>query len=133
MASTQVHKFNWPPEKVLEIFERYEILLSLSPDPYGDSGKVQGFICFQKLAEDIEIIALGTLPENRRQNIMRDLFAYFVQNLCNGNSKVFLEVHEGNSAALSFYRATGFKVDGLRKNYYLDGSNAVTMSYQVKD
>jgi ribosomal-protein-alanine N-acetyltransferase len=42
-------------------------------------------------------------------------------------SKIFLEVSANNSAAIALYEAHAFERSGLRKAYYADGSDAITM------
>jgi [ribosomal protein S18]-alanine N-acetyltransferase len=42
-------------------------------------------------------------------------------------TKLFLEVAENNAPARGLYESFGFQVNGVRKGYYADGQNAVTM------
>lgn len=130
LASRQRSEFNWPNEKAIEAFGQHHFLLSLDSADGPQSARVKGFIGFQKMGDDTEIIVLGTDPEFRRQKIMLELFNYFVQKICKQNTKIFLEVHERNTAAMNFYLNCGFQVDGWRKNYYNDGSAAVNMSFE---
>lgn len=132
LSEIQRSEFNWPADKVIDTFERYDFLLSLDSTAPSADAKIQGFIGFQRLAGDVEIIVLGTIPELRRQKIMLQLINHLVQKICSTNSKIFLEVHDRNQAALKFYLSIGFDIDGYRKNYYSDGACAVNMSYVRK-
>ena len=115
--------FNWPEDQVSSLFQLYKFVLLINK-----ANEPLGFICFQELNGNNEIIVLGMSPQHQRQGYMRQLVEYFVENLCNDGSRVFLEVHENNKRARAFYEKLGFKIDGLRKNYYSDGSTALNMS-----
>lgn len=119
----QTALFNWPADKVTGLFFLYKFVVA-----YSEAAEVLGFICFQELSGDFEVIALGVDPSQQGQGCMSGLFKYFVENVCRKDSRVLLEVHEKNQPALAFYEKAGFRVDGLRKNYYPDGAAAMNMS-----
>jgi tRNA threonylcarbamoyl adenosine modification protein YeaZ/ribosomal-protein-alanine acetyltransferase len=92
------------------------------------AGTIYGFVQFQWVAGEAEINTICVLPNFRRQHFGRDLLegllAYF--KTCN-TAKVFLEVSAGNDAAVALYKNLGFQRSGLRKSYYADGADAITM------
>ena len=46
--------------------------------------------------------------------------------------KIHLEVNENNKSAIHLYELYGFKQDGLRKNYYNNGTeNAILMTLEL--
>ena len=96
------------------------------------AGTLYGFVQFQWVAGDAEINTICVSPNYRRQHfgqdVMRGLIAY-LQTL--GTTKLFLEVAENNAAARGLYESFGFQPSGLRKGYYADGQNAVTMVLEM--
>ncbi len=49
-----------------------------------------------------------------------------------GVIKAFLEVRKSNEAAIHLYQSMGFKVDGVRKEYYRDNrEDALMMSCEI--
>jgi tRNA threonylcarbamoyl adenosine modification protein YeaZ/ribosomal-protein-alanine acetyltransferase len=92
------------------------------------AGTIYGFMQFQWVAGEAEINTICVLPNYRRQHFGRDLMDGLLAQLQNmKTSKVFLEVASQNVAAVGLYEAYGFQRTGLRKSYYTDGDDAVTM------
>jgi tRNA threonylcarbamoyl adenosine modification protein YeaZ/ribosomal-protein-alanine acetyltransferase len=92
------------------------------------AGTVYGFVQFQSVAGEAEINTICVLPNYRRQHFGRDLMQGLMAHLkAIETSKIFLEVSAHNSAAIALYEAHAFQRSGLRRNYYADGSDAVTM------
>jgi ribosomal-protein-alanine acetyltransferase len=81
---------------------------------------------------DIQTIAVAEAA--RRKGLGRT----FMQSLLTEARKrralaVFLEVRTDNDSALTLYRSLGFEEIGLRRKYYKDGSDALTMKYVVTE
>ena len=92
------------------------------------AGNVYGFVQFQWVAGEVEINTLCVLPNFRRQHFGRDLLQGLFTHLQTlQTSKIFLEVSAQNTAAIALYKTHGFANTGLRKAYYSDGSDAITM------
>jgi tRNA threonylcarbamoyl adenosine modification protein YeaZ/ribosomal-protein-alanine acetyltransferase len=92
------------------------------------AGTVYGFVQFQWVAGEAEINTICVLPNYRRQHFGRDLLQGLLAHLkTQDTSKIFLEVSANNSAAMALYEAHAFQRSGLRKAYYADGSDAITM------
>jgi tRNA threonylcarbamoyl adenosine modification protein YeaZ/ribosomal-protein-alanine acetyltransferase len=92
------------------------------------AGTVYGFVQFQWVAGEAEINTIGVLPNFRRQHFGRDLLEGLLAHFKTYNTaKVFLEVSAGNDAAIALYKNLGFQRSGLRKSYYADGADAITM------
>jgi tRNA threonylcarbamoyl adenosine modification protein YeaZ/ribosomal-protein-alanine acetyltransferase len=92
------------------------------------AGTLYGFVQFQWVAGEAEINTICVAPNYRRQHFGRDLLNGLLAQLDQlDTKKVFLEVSANNSAALGLYEAYGFQGHGLRKAYYADGSDAITM------
>jgi len=92
------------------------------------AGTVYGFVQFQWVAGEAEIHTLCVSPNYRGQKFGRDLMDGLMADLARRQTrKVFLEVSSRNIAALALYQRYGFQQHGLRKAYYADGSDALTM------
>ncbi len=92
------------------------------------AGTIYGFVQFQWVAGEAEITTICVLPNYRRQHFGRDLMEGLIRQLqAMKTTKLFLEVAENNAAARGLYQSFGFQMSGLRKSYYADGQNAVTM------
>jgi tRNA threonylcarbamoyl adenosine modification protein YeaZ/ribosomal-protein-alanine acetyltransferase len=92
------------------------------------AGTIYGFVQFQWVAGEAEINTICVLPNYRRQHFGRDLMEGLVRQLqARKTTKLFLEVAENNAPARGLYESFGFQVNGVRKGYYADGQNAVTM------
>jgi tRNA threonylcarbamoyl adenosine modification protein YeaZ len=92
------------------------------------AGAIYGFVQYQWVAGEAEINTICVLPNYRRQHFGRDLMEGLMQHLgAMGTTKLFLEVAENNKAARGLYEGFGFQISGVRKAYYADGQNAVTM------
>lgn len=75
--------------------------------------------------EQAEIITLAVLPSHRRQGIARELLKKTIENCrAAGASELFLDVEDGNLAAMQLYETHGFSFIRRRKLYYRqkDGS-----------
>jgi tRNA threonylcarbamoyl adenosine modification protein YeaZ/ribosomal-protein-alanine acetyltransferase len=92
------------------------------------AGNTYGFVQFQWFAGEAEINSICVSPNFRRQHFGRDLLQGLLAHLATLNTtKIFLEVSAHNSAAIGLYEAQGFQRNGLRKAYYADGADAITM------
>ena len=93
-----------------------------------EGGTLRGVCSFTLAAEECEIINLAVEENSRRKGFGAKLLqAVFENALANGANRVFLEVAEGNSAALPLYKAQGFVPVGRRKNFYR-GEDALIMA-----
>ena len=97
---------------------------------------LSSFISTIHVLDEIDIIEIGVIKEQRRQGIAHKLVSH-LQKHCikNGIRKIFLCVAENNIAAISLYEKTGFNKIGIRKNYYFrDGflSHSYEYSWKVR-
>jgi len=91
-----------------------------------------GFLIWQFVAGEAEILLIGVLPSARRQGIARALFGFFLERLSlMGGEKVFLDVSHRNQVAIEFYKQLGFVVIGHRLRYYSDGSDGILMQFLI--
>ena len=102
----------------------------------GRGAEPAGFILSRRAADEAEILSVALAPEARGRGHSGALLDRHLQSLAQaGVRSVFLEVEEGNRAALALYRRRGFREVGRRQGYYTrpDGTraSAITMSRRL--
>lgn len=85
-----------------------------------------GFLLLRVVLDEAEIISIGTTA--RRQGIARALLAQGLRQIKDlGVLAAYLEVAVTNAPARALYESFGFEKVGLRRRYYPDGGDAMTM------
>ena len=83
------------------------------------AGAPVGFMLSRRAADEAEILTVAVAPAERGRGIARDLLARHLSRLAAlGIARVFLEVDDGNRAALKLYARVGFREVGRRQGYY---------------
>ena len=97
---------------------------------YGD--RLVGYVCFFQVKNEVEIIKIGIMKSYQGKNYGTHLITK-IKKL--SVRKIFLEVSSLNKIAIKFYEKNGFKIIGVRKNYYTlrDNSkvNAIRLLYEL--
>ena len=89
----------------------------------GPRGRIVGFILLSGVSPEMEILSIAVSPARQGQGIARRLLdRAFGQLAAEGFRTVFLEVEQGNVAALRLYARTGFREIGRRPGYYRTAS-----------
>lgn len=93
-------------------------------------GKLVGYLFVHVVSDEAHIINFGILPDFRGQGIGRFVIQETISILNNeGVKSFFLEVREGNKAAITLYESLGFTHHGIRSKYYVDnGENAILLA-----
>jgi [ribosomal protein S18]-alanine N-acetyltransferase len=96
-----------------------------------------GFILWQLVRGEADVLSFAVLPEHRKQGVGRLLYAASEKAFSSqGITQIFLEVAQNNPVAIEFYKARGFIQTGVRKNYYSHNNqrvvNALTFSKTLK-
>src|SRR5262249_53844871 len=91
--------------------------------------RLLGFLIFWLVHDELHILNVATHPSHRRRGVAWAVLEAALdrgrQNRC---TLATLEVRRSNEAALSLYRAFGFRAVGIRPNYYVDeGEDAIVM------
>jgi ribosomal-protein-alanine N-acetyltransferase len=82
-------------------------------------GSIAGFILSRRAADEAEILTVAVLPAERGRGIAGELLRRHMSRLAAlGVARMFLEVEEGNRAALRLYARAGFREVGRRPGYY---------------
>jgi len=95
-----------------------------------DSDEVpSGFLIARKAADEAELLTLAVTPERRRVGLGKALLKSAIAALAGSGAKqLFLEVEDGNEAALRLYRSLGAVPVGRRARYYEHGADAAIFS-----
>jgi len=81
--------------------------------------KVIGYIILWHIRDEVQINNIAIHPDFRRKGIGEAVMRKVLDQMAREKAKfVFLEVRPSNIAAFSLYRKLGFKVLGIRKDYY---------------
>jgi ribosomal-protein-alanine N-acetyltransferase len=83
------------------------------------AGAPIGFLLSRRAADEAEILTVAVLPAERGRGVARAMLARHLGRLAAfGIARVFLEVDDGNRAALKLYARAGFREVGRRQGYY---------------
>jgi ribosomal-protein-alanine N-acetyltransferase len=92
----------------------------------GEAGRIPAAMGVHRAQyEQADIITLAVLPAYRRHGLGRALlYAAIRDATLKGAQRMFLDVEEGNEAALRLYQGNGFDIVNRRRQYYRqkDGS-----------
>jgi ribosomal-protein-alanine N-acetyltransferase len=104
----------WSLEQLQASFRQGLILLGAK-----SLERLVGYVGFQIVVPDMELLNVAVLPAWRGRGLGRDLVqAALVLGLKQGAKFCFLEVAADNAPALSLYQSLGFAITGLRRNYF---------------
>jgi len=96
-------------------------------------GRVVGFIIYETPKNRIFITNIATSPEFQRHGIARQMIQKLVTKMIyQQRHKLAIEIRETNISALLCFRAMGFRVAAVRKNFYEDQSeDAYVLQYRL--
>ncbi len=82
-------------------------------------GKIIGYTCVEHIMDEGHILNLAVHPDFRRRGIGTKLMEEVLDELKkNGCRYLYLEVRFSNLGARKFYESFGFRVVGIRRDYY---------------
>ncbi|HET7446491.1 MAG TPA: GNAT family N-acetyltransferase [Methyloceanibacter sp.] len=88
-----------------------------------------GFLIARKAADEAELLTLAVAPQWRRAGLGSALVKSAMATLGeSGATQLFLEVEDGNEAALRLYRSLGATAVGRRARYYEHRADAAIFS-----
>lgn len=98
----------------------------------GEASRVDGFVVYWVIHDEMHVLDVVTAPEARRRGIGRALMIAATEEAARrGATRALLEVRRSNAPAIALYRALGFLHDTVRRGYYQDGEDAVLMSLSL--
>jgi len=84
-----------------------------------DAAEPFGFSLTRRILDEAELMLVAVLPGERRRGLGRCLVEGAMETAGRrGARRMFLEVRDGNLAALHLYESLGFTAAGRRQNYY---------------
>ena len=89
-----------------------------------DDGVAVGFALFRQVADEAELLRVGTHPAWQGRRVASPLLATALAELDGASIACYLEVRADNLPAQELYRRLGFELVGRRASYYDDGSDA---------
>jgi ribosomal-protein-alanine N-acetyltransferase len=86
---------------------------------YAPDERVIGYIILWHILDEVQINNFAIHPDFRRKGVGECVLSHILETVKKtGARDVFLEVRPSNTAACSLYEKLGFKVLGVRKDYY---------------
>lgn len=83
--------------------------------------KVIAYVIYWQIEDEIQINNIAVHPDFRRMGIGEAVLRKILEKVRKGGARsVFLEVRPSNEAAQALYAKLGFKLIGIRKNYYFN-------------
>ena len=97
--------------------------------------KIIGYICGWKLLDEVNITNIAVAADFQRKGFGKELVKFLMSKLMDEKCfKFFLELRESNLAAKLLYENMGFRMIGLRKNYYHSPQeDALVMGVNIMD
>lgn len=93
-----------------------------------------GFFLSRRVLDEEELLLFAIAPEYRRLGLGHQLLARFIEEArVDGMARLFLEMREGNPAAV-LYGAHGFLPTGIRPDYYRapNGARIHAISHELR-
>ena len=82
-------------------------------------GRVVGFYISSHVLDEVEIFTIAVDPDYKKIGVATSLLNHLIDSSIRDKARgIWLEVSTKNLAAISLYKKFGFKIMGLRKNYY---------------
>lgn len=81
--------------------------------------KIIGYVVFRIVLDEAELLSIAVKPSFRNRGIAKALLSATINELKDKVKACYLEVRVSNQPAINLYKKLGFKVCGVRKNYYI--------------
>lgn len=120
----------WPKSFFENDLQKYNTIALVAEN----NGDVKGYALADCVGDELHITNIAVDPEYQHQGIGRKLLSEIerigVERDC---LYAYLEVRINNLNAINFYKKFGYKILLIRKNYYLDGTDAYVMKKELKE
>jgi ribosomal-protein-alanine N-acetyltransferase len=106
----------WTAEHFRHDILRGDVLVLRSP-----AGELLAYAVCRVVCDELQVLNLAVSPEHRRRGLGRRLLRLVLRlGVQRGAGVALLEVRRGNTSARCLYEAEGFRIAGLRRDYYRD-------------
>ncbi len=99
-----------------------------------NDGEVKGYAIADCVADELHITNIAVDPGYQNKGIGKQLLSEIerlgIERDC---IYAYLEVRVNNLNAINFYKKFGYRIIQIRKNYYLDGTDAYVMGKELKE
>ena len=97
------------------------------------AGRIVGYAGLFLVVPEADVQTVAVAPDEQGRGTGRVLLAELVDRARRLGARVLrLEVRADNTSAMGLYAASGFTVDGRRRDYYGRGMDAVLMSLRLQ-
>lgn len=122
----------WSKKKLIKDLEQNTFLKHFV---YEKDGEVLGFYIASLVLDEVEIFTIAVDKDHRSEKIGTRLLDHLMDwSKDAGVKKIWLEVSTKNEPAINLYKKFGFKIMGIRKNYYQKvGEDAYNMLREIND
>ena len=95
---------------------------------------VDGYVGLYAVPPEGDVQTIAVAPRSQGRGLGRELLAALVAEArLRGCAQLFLEVLDGNEAALALYASAGFERQGRRRDYYGPGLDAIVLRRRLVD
>jgi len=124
----EIERLSFPEPWSQEMLER-EITLMISHFYVAVlENRVVGYGGYWHINDEAHIVNLAVHPDFRSRGYGRALLEFLIRLMeSQGVCKAFLEVRKSNLRAQKLYESLGFRVTGMRPNYYNNKEDAILM------
>lgn len=121
--------WHWRAPALARLMARPEVEVAKAEPP---EGGLAGFGALELGPDEAELLLLVVQPRHRRRGVGRALLRFLeTEALIAGTSTVWLHVRADNAAAIQFYEAAGYRVDGYLRAHYAGRTDALRMRHEL--
>ena len=123
----------WSKNIFAELFKNPLAVNLAAVEINNSTAEIVGYFIFYNMFPECQIMNVAVKKSKRNKKIATKLFhAVFEYAKSENLTEFYLEVRESNAQAIALYKKFGFKIDGVRKNYYKHPKeDAVLMSLKL--
>ena len=98
-----------------------------------ESKKLLGLCSALPVINELHITFLAVYPMHQRKGLGKFLLSEIIKRSKSlQTNHIYLEVKNNNEPAKALYKSMGFKPISIRSNFYKDGSDALTLTKEIK-
>ena len=98
-----------------------------------ENNKLLGLCSSSLVLDELHITFIAVHPTHQRKGLGKLLMTNLIKlSKPLRTNHIYLEVKDKNEQAKFFYKSMGFKIEGIRSNFYKDGSDALIFTKQLK-
>ena len=98
-----------------------------------ETEKLLGLCSAWLVIDELHITSIAVHPIHQRKGLGKFLMSELIKRSDSLlTNHIHLEVKDTNEPAKAFYKSMGFKIVGIRSNFYKDGSDAILLTKTIK-